>query len=338
MFIMKKLSIFILFSLLIYSTADAQNLVPNPSFEDYYACPYLDCMIYRATGWHSVNTSPDYFNACFPSHIEPSGQGVPQNGFGFQYASTGNAYAGLGLGYSNDPFMAMEGSEMIGIKLIQPLVIGQTYYASMKVAAVENPSVNCGCDKLGMLFTTVSHEIDSNVIISTCPFSPYSAILVNNFAHVYSTEIITDTANWTLISGSFVADSAYEYLAIGMFFENSLLNVQRIDSSIYECGIYYYIDDVYVGTEPLNDINDKFLNPGINIYPNPLSEYAIIELNGHITDIEIFDLNGRKHTDRVFTDIRGNTATIRRGNLHKGIYIIKIYSENQIFYRKIIIN
>ena len=42
---------------------DAQNLVPNPSFEDYTSCPTSVAQITLATPWVTPTTgSPDYFN------------------------------------------------------------------------------------------------------------------------------------------------------------------------------------------------------------------------------------------------------------------------------------
>src|SRR5665213_2039907 len=69
----------------------AQNLVPNYSFEVYDTCPYHSNQIFFAPPWQGVTTnSTDYFNAC------SSVYGVPTAGLGdWQYARTGNAYAGI---------------------------------------------------------------------------------------------------------------------------------------------------------------------------------------------------------------------------------------------------
>src|SRR5436189_139332 len=77
------------FFLLLSTSASAQNLVPNPSFEDTVACPTTVDQVYKATGWHSYRPSPDYFNTCADSASLFS---VPYNAFGYQYPRTGNAY------------------------------------------------------------------------------------------------------------------------------------------------------------------------------------------------------------------------------------------------------
>src|SRR5690606_13972727 len=68
------------------------------------------------------------------------------------------------------------------------------------------------------------------------------------YAHVHSNVILSDTANWTLISGSFTADSAYHYLVIGNFFEDLLTDTLNMDSGP-AAGAYYYVDSVSVSPE-----------------------------------------------------------------------------------------
>src|SRR6187455_2453226 len=74
----------------------AQNLAPNPDFEDFSSCPdglnipgnpNFNCIPWR-TG--SAGT-PDYFNAC----ANPNDIGVPDNIFGWQQAISGEAYTGF---------------------------------------------------------------------------------------------------------------------------------------------------------------------------------------------------------------------------------------------------
>ena len=74
-----------------FSFGKAQNLVPNPSFEDFTTCPTtlgtggpLQCI-----PWIGIN-SADYFNVCGGFLI-----GVPINILGYQEARTGAAYAGI---------------------------------------------------------------------------------------------------------------------------------------------------------------------------------------------------------------------------------------------------
>ena len=64
--------------------------MPNPSFETYSTCPNGQCQVNYATGWDSYGYTPDYFNACSANFS------VPNNPWGYQPASTGHAYVGIG--------------------------------------------------------------------------------------------------------------------------------------------------------------------------------------------------------------------------------------------------
>ncbi len=89
--------VFVLLALLSsLSSAFAQNLVPNPSFEEYEECPTEVGQVFNATGWYSALESPDYFNACSSSNdVNTFAIDVPINHAGFQEPATGSAYIGL---------------------------------------------------------------------------------------------------------------------------------------------------------------------------------------------------------------------------------------------------
>ena len=116
--------------------------------------------------------------------------------------------------------------EYIGVKLLTPLVIGVKYYVSFKACLSDNPSIVYASNKLGALFSTISYSVDSFCL------PPCNSTLLppKNFAQVYSDSIITDTANWTTISGSFIADSVYQYVIIGNHFDNTHTSVILLDS------------------------------------------------------------------------------------------------------------
>jgi hypothetical protein len=73
----------------------AQNLVPNPSFEDYDECPYNQGHLHAPYVQHwadPTGTSSDYFNACATPNYWIV---VPASVFGYQFPRTGDAYAGI---------------------------------------------------------------------------------------------------------------------------------------------------------------------------------------------------------------------------------------------------
>ena len=155
---MKKLLLISHISFLASPFCFSQNLVPNPSFEQYTSCPDNYCQIHRASGWEAWGYSPDYFNSC---GIYPwSPVSVPYNDIGFQFASTGNAYAGFFAYDSLNSSSCGLCREYIGMQLVSPLVIGQKYYVNFKVSLAD--IANFAVDKIGILFSTTSYKMDSS--------------------------------------------------------------------------------------------------------------------------------------------------------------------------------
>src|SRR5690606_16511815 len=116
---------FCLFALLMLFpfSLNAQNLVPNPSFESYSQCPTGPLNMYDCNDWYNASPvySADYYNACYN---EPVGYptDVPLNLMGYQEALTGNAYSGVD---------ARVHRSYIQAELTEPLVAGQCYYLEM---------------------------------------------------------------------------------------------------------------------------------------------------------------------------------------------------------------
>ncbi len=213
--------------------AYAQNLVSNPSFEEYTECPPSNGYVENCVGWYSATATADYCNACAPLL---SGVSIPSNTYGYQQPYDGSAYMG-GAAY----VQGYEYRECIRGTLIEPLVVGTKYYVSFKVSLAENQS-NCGSNKIGALFANDQYTDASTLALNL------------NYAHIYTNSIITDTVNWTTVSGSFVADSAYSYIVIGNFFDNTHTDMLRVQTSlsISQSISYYYIDDVCVSTNPVS--------------------------------------------------------------------------------------
>lgn len=294
--------------LLICGFCEAQNLVPNPSFEQYDTCPNNLTQISRAIGWSSYSITPDYFNSCAPD-TEALSFSVPSNYFGFQYARSGNGYAGI---VTFDQYSANE-REYIGIHLNQSLTVGAKYFASFYVSRAVTPYilVNIANNKIGLRLSTV-------------PYTQSNPAPVNNFAQVYSDSIISDTLNWIKISGSFIADSVYNYLSIGNFFDDSLTSFVAYNSSAFA---YYYVDDVYLSADSLEGINENYLSQSINIFPNPFNDKLnIFVKENEPTELILYDILSQKLLQRTFI----NSTTIDTEKLAKGIYIYELKNKNRV--------
>jgi len=310
---MKKQFIFLLCNLGILNLCLAQvNLVPNPSFEDTVNCPFAAGDIDKATGWTSMCGSPDYFNVC-----NQFDWGAPKNIFGFQQPASGDAYAGFGT-YSD---LAMNTREFPICLLTNPLTMGTKYYVSFKVALslenIANPT-NCATNKIGAMFTT----------------GIYPCKITNN-PPVFTNAVITDSLNWTRISGSFVADSAYTYLVIGNFFDDNNTDTVKYFNSWWSDFAYYYLDDVCLSTDSVFTANYVYtgmekeqLKVNFNIYPNPVTNYFQINQNfSEPYDLIIYNEFGQQLYQE--NNIINNKKNIDAIPFGKGILFINIKSGNQ---------
>ena len=303
------------------------NLVPNPSFETFTNCPTTLSMIGNATGWSSYRGSPDYYNAC---NTSSNSLGVPNNLAGYQNAQDGEAFAGL-VAYSTGGLAR----EYMGAQLVQTLSIGQTYFVSFYVSLAEYNSLTSQylpCNKIGTRFSTVPFQG------SDFPYPGPNASPINNFAHVITNTIISDTLNWTKIQGSFVADSAYKYIAIGNFFDDA-----NTDTIYRPNGIrsYFFIDNICVSTSstsclpPITQLNETELNNEVNIFPNPVNSLLHLELKTDVpTTIFIYNsLNELVYEEKFSTNTLCNVSAFK-----EGVYYVKVVNNNYTLIKRVIIN
>ena len=110
----------------------AQNLVPNPSFEDTVGCPDGADKLSQATYWFSALNSCDYYNPC--AAIDNPHVSVPNNWCGYQAALGGNAYAGIVI-YAILVPPIVDYREIMSTPLVQPLTIGVKYFVSAYISS-----------------------------------------------------------------------------------------------------------------------------------------------------------------------------------------------------------
>ena len=202
----------------------AQNLVPNPGFENMILCPIgananssQDEIERYTSDWYNsglirhLDIPSQYLHEC----ADPKGCGIPLNFTGYQHAHDGRAMAKLSCINSNPG-----ARHFFGVKLIMPLKKGHKYDVRFYASLAD--SSGFGYDKLGVMFCTQRENIpDYNLDINAKTFP--------NYAHVYSKQIIIDKFNWTKVEDTFIADSDYQYMVVGNFFDFTQTNF-RIDS------------------------------------------------------------------------------------------------------------
>lgn len=301
------------------------NLVPNPSFEDTAYCVTGSGEMPAALGWDSYLDSPDYFNPCTSDPFVS----VPNNWGGYQQPATGNAYSALGT-YSSY-FGQVDGREFMGRNLSSSLTIGTKYYVSFKVCLSISDTIfaNCATNNLGASFSTIPYHWVTN-----------PAPITNN-PKVFSTTIITDTLGWTMITGSFIADSAYQYIMLGNFFNDVNTDTLIVNGSFSaNCFAYYYIDDVCVSTDSLGcnlsvgiseTLTDKL---SCSIYPNPVSDYI------HISNLnDTYDLTIQNALGQILFEEKNITSSNKRVDANQfdtGLLLINIKTSTKKIYYKFI--
>ncbi|MFH2141222.1 MAG: T9SS type A sorting domain-containing protein [Bacteroidota bacterium] len=298
----------------------AQNLVPNPSFEIYDTCPNGLGQVYKVNGWNIRINTPDYFNSCNSSNYS-----VPNAFFGYQNAATGTGICGLYV-YNS---LNLYGREFLGCKLNDSLVVGQKYYISLKLNLPN--TATCAVNKLSILFSTVQF------VDTLCHYSVY----FSDNALILSDTIINDTLNWVLLKTTFIADSSYDFLIVGNFFENHLIDTVLFSGNT--CISYYYIDDICISKDSLycNTINNVYDlikdEDTFFIYPNPTSDFINIKINtsdAKTICCKLFDLYGRLIDQKIII----NSGNINVTNYSEGVYVLQMKIKNTTLYKKIIIN
>jgi len=312
---MKKL--ILLFFLFSFAFSKAQNLVPNPSFEDTLGCPqFYPDLDTKCKFWQSFRYSPDYMNDC-------SSVCGYYNQYGYQQPNSGKAYAGFGAYQTTIPDLR----EHIGVQLISPLTIGVKYYITFYVSAAFNVQMNIACNKIGALVTTYQYNdaSGSNPLPNSCTIKTDS--------------IVKDTIAWKKISGSFVADSAYQYLIIGNFFDDANTDTLHFPDLAFGYYVsYYYLDDVCLTTDSLYaatwlGIPEQPIVGSIMIFPNPSDDVINLKCPEVFQEIEIFNMLGQKMYSEKMSDTRFAKISVR--DFPSGSYILRVKNK-QNYLSKII--
>ncbi len=269
---MEKILLLLGFLLLVQKVG-GQNLVLNPSLEEYLECPYdwnepigsLHCAKY----WSSGGKSPDYYHKCTNfSTFHPNG--VPSNSVGYQVPRTGSAYAGI---FVHNPYEPFDYREYMQGSLAEPLKKDTVYRAAFYVSRAEKDGVAIG--RLGMLFS-----IDTIIGVPENPAGLVSSSVINKTPHIENPKerIITDTANWVLICGYFKASGGERYFTIGNYYGRD--STPYILMPLTDRLSYYYVDDVSVEKASVSPF--EWLSDSRVCSPDSILRY---ELPGFLTDV-----------------------------------------------------
>jgi gliding motility-associated-like protein len=208
------------------SEDSAQNLVLNPSFEDYTSCPNMRNQLSLCNYCHNPNLeSPDYYNICSAAVVS-----VPNNWAGYQSARTGNAYVGFyALSLSNS-------REYVTVSLSNTLIHDSCYMITFYIS--KSNFSNCAIANLQVYFS-------NDIIFYNTLFN----IQIQPSSTFYSSKFFSDTLSWIKLESKYVANGDEKYLTIGNFYddnstERKVVFGDSLPTTIFQS--YYYLDDVSV--------------------------------------------------------------------------------------------
>jgi gliding motility-associated-like protein len=257
-----RLKYFLFSSLLFHVSivfSQTVNLVPNPSFEQFTFCPTsISQLSERSIDWSTVSPgsvapgfsgtalggTSDLYNSCYPTGpITWGSVGVPTNISGFQTPYDGNGYAGI-ITYQGDfadgtPPAYPDYREYLMANLSSPMLTGETYKVSFYWSAANNRRYVA--DGLGVHFSATPPSPGNNLVL---PVTPQITNTIGN--------ILQDTVNWNLFTGTFVATQAHEFITIGNFNDDNSTTTAILNPSptlgalTVQPFSYYYIDSVSV--------------------------------------------------------------------------------------------
>jgi gliding motility-associated-like protein len=275
------------------SFIQAQNLVVNPSFEDYDTCvlntnninyPYI-------LNWNNATlTEYSIYNYCSINF----GQNPNTATFGPQIPRTGNGY--IMVVYHNDISGVPMGTFIQG-RLNMPLIKDSFYCYKMYLSIPRD--VRLAIDRIGVYFS-------DTVINENSYYFPYSTPHIESPAY----QFFNNTSDWMKYQGIYKAEGGEQYFTFGNF--HLYPNTNTLSFGVpwghsADSTAYYYIDDVSIELLP--------------------SYYADINIGN---DSILCDTTGFNHTlnvSAIYDSVKWNTGeTAFQININRiGIYSVTTY-------------
>jgi len=239
----RKIGIVLILVPIIFTHINAQNLVPNPSFEEIKKCPnaWNDGNAKRILKYWIIpnqGTTDYYSGACNKMPM----YSTPKNFMGNTYPVEGKAYVGIIAGSNDRTKYVKQGDskEYVQVKLLNPLVAGKIY-----------------CVKFYVYHATKSISTVSQIglYLSVNRVKEKHRNRINYMPQVVSNNLLNKTHDdWEEVCGDYLAQGGEQYITIGSFLTATEETFQVLPKyrgkerrhSVNEQYAYYYLDYVSV--------------------------------------------------------------------------------------------
>jgi OOP family OmpA-OmpF porin len=254
--------------------AQAQNLVPNPSFEEYVNCPgnFSEAAHeFMVNDWGSATLgTPDYFHSCSEGEAD-----VPHNWAGVSDAFEGKGYVGIYAWMNSTNHYR----EYLRCKLLSPLVKDSSYHIEFhyKLSSYSKYAI----DRIGLLLTdsilTARHD-------QALQYKPTVSV-------VQDSALTQTTGLWEKAQMKYRAIGGEQYLTLGNFSDNTethfyQIQFRPISQEMLANSAYYYIDAVkilplYLPKVTLSDSIPEFSLPEATLNKTFVLRNIQFELNSY---------------------------------------------------------
>ncbi len=243
-----------LYLLLINTNLNSQiaNYVKNGGFDSLIDILNPNAE-YKAFGWSGVDST----KICGPLYNLQYGGGIPNTGVGYQWPKYGNGFIRLQLYCPTCPANFKRSN--VKNRLKQTLQVGKTYCVKAYISVQDNCSK--GIDAFGFYFG--DNTVDTIKYNARLPLT-----FLNPQVQNPSGNIITDTMNWTPITGTFVANGTEKFMVLANFKSDAMTNTATANSSVAGDYSEWFVDAVscipidlpaYAGS-------DTYALPGSTVY------------------------------------------------------------------------
>lgn len=130
----------------------------------------------------------------------------------------------------------------------------------------------------------------------------------------------------------------YENSNFKIFLDDNLVYSDALDTAYSFAGLDFYMFDINasfnidnIRIQPLDTMNTTDLKtPKINLYPNPTTDWVVVDGSQKIQQIDVYDLSGKNIKSIQSSD------KINLSELPKGNYVLRIKSDKQTFTKIVI--